>query len=204
METRISDGSSAETLDQLIRFAVDKEEYGVDIQKVKEVIKIKDITKLPKAPVFVKGVINLRGDIIPVIDLREKFGIEEKEYGDSTRIIVAEVDNRSIGMVVDSVSHVIRIAQDQIEPPPEMAGGLSREFLFKKHECPVLNLYRTGAVLFTKQILTTVEKNEKLKNWSKAGAGVFIGRDHIRRNCHLPDNNTGQACCTAGRGSGAR
>ncbi len=129
METRINDGMTDDKLDQLISFSVGDEDFGVDIQKVKEVIKIRNITKLPKAPVFVKGVINLRGDIIPVLDLREKFGLEQAEYGDSTRVIVAEVEGRSVGMVGDSVSHVIRISHDQIEPPPEMAGGISAEYL---------------------------------------------------------------------------
>jgi len=103
--------TAAELLDQLISFSMGNEDYGVDIQTVKEVIRFKAITRLPKAPDFVKGVINLRGDIIPIIDLRERFGMEQKEYTDMTRVIVVEVDGRSIGTVVDSVSHVIRIAR---------------------------------------------------------------------------------------------
>jgi purine-binding chemotaxis protein CheW len=114
--------------DQLISFVVGGEDYGIDIQRVKEVIRIREITKLPKCPVFVKGVINLRGDVIPIIDLREKFGLPHEEYTDMTRVIVVEVDEKSIGMVVDSVSHVIRLSEDEIEPPPPLIGGLSSEF----------------------------------------------------------------------------
>ena len=105
------------------------EDYGVDIQTVKEVIRFKAITRLPKAPDFVKGVINLRGDIIPIIDLRERFGMEQKEYTDMTRVIVVEVDGRSIGTVVDSVSHVIRIEEGEIEPPPPCVGKISEEYI---------------------------------------------------------------------------
>jgi purine-binding chemotaxis protein CheW len=118
-----------ESIDQLISFGVDSENYGVKIQSVKEVIKIREITKLPKAPSFVKGVINLRGDVIPVIDFRDKFGIEQKDYTEITRIIVVEVDQKSIGIVVDSVSHVIRISQEEITPPPPMIGGIAEEYL---------------------------------------------------------------------------
>jgi purine-binding chemotaxis protein CheW len=118
-----------ETLEQIITFKVAKENYGVEIQMVKEVLRQREITRLPKAPAFVKGVINLRGDVIPVIDLREKFGFEEEEYTDKTRVIVVEVDQKSIGMIVDSVSHVVRLAESQIEPPPALVGGVSSEFI---------------------------------------------------------------------------
>lgn len=98
-----------EELNQLISFKIGEEVYGVDILNVKEVIKIKEITSIPKAPTFVKGVINLRGDIIPIIDFREKFGLSNEDYTSATRVIVVEIDERLIGMVVDAVSQVIRI-----------------------------------------------------------------------------------------------
>lgn len=116
-------------LTQLISFMIGKEEYGLEILTVKEVIRIREITRIPKAPVFVKGIINLRGDVIPIIDLREKFGLEIQEYTTMTRVIIVEVDGKSIGMVVDSVSQVIRIEKDQVEPPPPLIGGISAEYL---------------------------------------------------------------------------
>ncbi len=122
-------GVLAENLDQLISFAISDEDYGVDIQTVKEVIRHREITRLPKAPAFVKGVINLRGDIIPIIDLRERFGMEQQEYTNMTRVIVVEVEGRSVGMVVDSVSHVIRIEEGQIELPPPCVGKKSEEYI---------------------------------------------------------------------------
>ena len=127
-QQRKTRAQSAEA-DQMISFAIGEEHYGVDIQEVKEVIRIREITQLPKAPTFVKGVINLRGDVIPIIDLREKFGLEQLDYTEVTRVIVVEVDGKSIGMVVDSVSNVIKIPQDEIEPPPQLVGELSGEYL---------------------------------------------------------------------------
>ena len=116
-------------LNQLISFKVGNEEYGLDILRVKEVIRIREITRLPKAPSFVKGIINLRGDVIPIIDLRDKFGLEHQEYTDMTRVIVVDVDEKLVGMVVDAASQVVRIPADQIDPPPPIVGGLSTEYI---------------------------------------------------------------------------
>ncbi len=116
-------------LSQLISFEVGEEEYGLDILRVKEVIRIREITRLPRAPSFVKGIINLRGDVIPIIDLRDKFGLEHREYTSTTRVIVVDVEGRLVGMVVDEASQVVRIPADQIDPPPPIAGGLSTEYI---------------------------------------------------------------------------
>ena len=129
METKEEFQKSGEELNQLISFSIGEENYGVDIQKVKEVIRNREITRLPKTPSFIMGVINLRGDVIPILDLRDRFCLEHREYNEMTRVIVVEVDDRSIGMVVDSVSHVLRIEQAEIEPPPPIAGGISQEYL---------------------------------------------------------------------------
>lgn len=113
----------AETDQKLLTFSLGSEGYGVSILKVKEIIGMMDITPVPKTPEFIKGVINLRGKIIPVMDLRLKFGMDEKEYNERTCIIVAEVIIKGVqkllGVVVDMVSEVVTIAADQIEPPPE-------------------------------------------------------------------------------------
>jgi purine-binding chemotaxis protein CheW len=151
-----------EMLEQIISFNVGKEEYGVEIQTVKEVIRLREITRLPKAPTFVKGVINLRGDVIPIIDLREKFSLEEEDYTEKTRVIVVEVEGKSIGMVVDSVSHVARLAEDQIEPPPSLVGGLSGEYIRGVGKLGE----RLIVLLNIDRILSTEEKIE-LKNLEK-------------------------------------
>ena len=115
--------------DQIISFKVGEEEYGLEILKVKEVIRVTEITRLPKVREFVKGVINLRGDVIPIIDLKERFGLARQDYTDASRVIVVEIGGKSVGMVVDSVSKVIRLESSQIEPPPELAGGMSSRYL---------------------------------------------------------------------------
>ncbi|HTU01727.1 MAG TPA: chemotaxis protein CheW [Candidatus Sulfotelmatobacter sp.] len=116
-------------LRQFISFSVGEEEYGLELLRVKEVIRVRQITRLPKAPSFVKGIINLRGDVIPIIDLRDKFGLEAKEATATTRVIVVEVEAKLMGMVVDSASQVVRIPADQIDPPPPVLGGFSQEFI---------------------------------------------------------------------------
>jgi purine-binding chemotaxis protein CheW len=116
-------------LRQFISFSVGDEEYGLELLRVKEVIRVREITWLPKAPSFVKGIINLRGDVIPIIDLRDKFGLETREQTAQTRVIVVEVEGRLMGMVVDSASQVVRIPADQIDAPPPVLGGLSQEFI---------------------------------------------------------------------------
>ncbi len=92
-------------------------------------IRVREITSLPRAPSFMKGIINLRGDLIPIIDLRDKLGMEPREQTAQTRVIVVEVDGRLMGMVVDSASQVVRIPVDQIDAPPPVLGKLSHEFI---------------------------------------------------------------------------
>lgn len=113
----------AEDYQKLLTFSLGAEGYGVSILKVKEIIGMMDITPVPRTPDFIKGVINLRGKIIPVMDLRMKFGMDQEEYNERTCIIVAEIVLKGVqkllGVVVDMVSEVVTIYNDQIEPPPE-------------------------------------------------------------------------------------
>ena len=110
-----------------LTFALGKEEYGIGILKVKEIIGMMEITAVPQTPAFVKGVINLRGSVIPVLELRTKFGMPTKEYDDRTCIIVSEVQGSTgqiqVGMIVDSVSEVLNVVQEDIEPPPVFGGS---------------------------------------------------------------------------------
>jgi len=155
-------------LNQLISFIVGEEEYGLDILRVKEVIRIREITRLPRAPSFVKGIINLRGDIIPIIDLRDKFGLERQDYTAMTRVIVVDVDSRLIGMVVDAASQVVRIPADQIEPPPPIVGGLSVEFIKGVGKLDE----RLVVLLNIDRILSTQEKVELARLGNLAQAPV--------------------------------
>lgn len=111
-----------------LTFLVDEEEYGVEILKVREIIGIMDITKVPQTPDFVQGVINLRGKVIPVIDLRAKFGLPRATYNDQTCIIVVDV-GALMGIIVDTVREVHDIPTGSIEPPPRMGCEVDTSFI---------------------------------------------------------------------------
>lgn len=114
---------------QLVTFSIGSEEFGVDILKVIEIIRTMEITKVPKAPAFVEGVINLRGQVIPIIDLRRRFGLADKAGDSDTRIIVIEINGMSVGFVVDSVSEVLRIPANTVEPAPPVVAGMDSDYI---------------------------------------------------------------------------
>jgi len=114
---------------QLVSFKIGQEEFGIEIIKVQEIIKVMQITKVPNAPDFVDGVINLRGRVIPVVDLRIKLGLPKQDYTKNTRIIVIELNSRTVGFIVDEVSEVLRINRNITEEPPEMVGNVEKEFI---------------------------------------------------------------------------
>ncbi len=111
-----------------LTFMLDNEEYGIEILKVREIIGIMDITNVPQTPEFVEGVINLRGKVIPVIDLRTKFGLSRAEYNDQTCIIVVDV-GMMMGIIVDTVQEVHDIPSASIEPPPKLGGSVDTSFI---------------------------------------------------------------------------
>jgi len=104
-------------------------EYGIPIIQVQEIINMTRPTRLPQAPDFVEGIINLRGNIIPIIDLKKRFSMGASEITSDTRSIVVEVDGQKVGIIVDEVSEVLRLANSEIEPPPAVIGGISAEYL---------------------------------------------------------------------------
>ncbi|MFZ5980250.1 MAG: chemotaxis protein CheW, partial [Candidatus Zixiibacteriota bacterium] len=114
---------------QLVSFNIGSEEFGVDILKVQEINRMVEITKVPQAPHYVEGVINLRGKVIPIIDLRKRFNLEMKEYDKNTRIVVVDINNNIMGMIVDAVSEVLRLPADTVEPPPELVTGVNSEYI---------------------------------------------------------------------------
>lgn len=114
---------------QLVSFMIDKEEFGVNILCVQEINRLMQITKVPNVPDFVEGVINLRGRVIPVIDLRTKLKIQKKDRDNNTRIIVVEIEGKTIGFIVDSVKEVLRIPTSITEAPPEMVTGIDSDYI---------------------------------------------------------------------------
>ena len=114
---------------QLVTFSIGEEEFGVDILKVQEIIRTMEITKVPRAQDFIEGVINLHGKVIPIVDLRRRFGFSSKAHDKNTRIIVIEINNMIVGFVVDSVSEVLRIPVATVEPPPPVVAGVESEYI---------------------------------------------------------------------------
>ncbi len=117
------------TENQFLVFAISTEEYGVEIENVKEIIKVCNITKVPHTQSFVKGIINLRGDIIPVINIRERFNLQLKPYDERTCIIVLDFEGDSVGLIVDDVREVMYIDTNKIAPPPSAKYGYINRFI---------------------------------------------------------------------------
>ena len=125
------DSSKNDELIQLVSFMLADEEYGVEVLKVREIIRMPTITKMPNVPQHVEGIINLRGKVIPIISMRRRFGLIENENNSQTRIIIMDVCGSLTGFIVDAVSEVIRIHSSEIQPPPSMmlSGGIGQEFI---------------------------------------------------------------------------
>jgi len=129
---------------QLVSFNMGEETYGIEITKIREIILMGQITQVPETPHYIKGLINLRSTVIPVIDLRARFGLAESETTDDSRIMVLNVGDRTIGIVVDAVSEVLRVAGDQISPAPPTVASLGNE-------------YMTGLVRLDEQLLILLD-----------------------------------------------
>jgi len=124
-----SNPNAASSGGEYLSFTLGAEHYGVDILKVQEIRGYDSVTRVPDAPDYIKGVINLRGTIVPVIDLRLKLRLDEARYDAFTVMIVLNVDNRVVGIVVDSVSDVIPLNADQIRPTPEFGAAVDTRFI---------------------------------------------------------------------------
>ena len=149
---------------QLVSFRLAEEEYGIEITKIREIILMGEITRIPQTPHYVKGLINLRSTVIPVIDLRARFELPENELTDNSRIMVLNVGDTTIGTIVDEVSEVLRVSHNDISPTPPTVAGLGREYL-------------TGLVKLEDQllILLDIEKifgDENLKQLQAAAQAV--------------------------------
>ncbi|WP_222434890.1 chemotaxis protein CheW [Blastopirellula retiformator] len=149
-------GDSANSM-QLVSFRLAQEEYGIEITRVQEIILMGEITRVPQTPDFIKGLINLRNTVIPIVDLRRRFGQPEEKMTDETRIMVMNVSGKTIGIIVDAVSEVLRIGKDQIAPPPPTVAGLDRDYL-------------TGLVKLEKRLLILLDMDKILTN----GESVLI------------------------------
>ncbi len=124
---------NANTLDQeilqLVTFRIDEEEFGVAILEVREINRMMEVTRVPHAPGFVEGVVNLRGQVIPVVDLRKRFGLPAREHDRNTRIVVVELTDKVVGFIVDAVNEVLRVPSSLVEPPPPIVGSVDRQYI---------------------------------------------------------------------------
>ncbi|WP_018921595.1 chemotaxis protein CheW [Salsuginibacillus kocurii] len=114
---------------KVIVFQLKDEEYAIEVDYVQSIERMQTVTRIPKVSPYIIGVMNLRGIITPVIDLRKRFGIEEKKYDETTRILVLSKDNIELGLIVDSANDVIDIPAEKIEPTPEVVGSVEEEYL---------------------------------------------------------------------------
>ena len=114
---------------QMVGFKIDNEFYGIDIIQVQEIIRMQEITMVPRTPPFIKGVVNLRGKVVPIISLRERFGIKEVEHTKDTRIVIVRIDVGLIGFIVDAMAEVIRLPERLIEPTPPTATNIESEYI---------------------------------------------------------------------------
>lgn len=157
VKDKIQDGSE---LLQLVSFKIGNEEFGIDIFNVKEINRMVNITKVPNSPDYVEGIINLRGKVIPVIDLRTKLGMPKKEHDKDTRIVVADIDGRTVGFLVDAVSEVLRIPRNITEAPPALTTGINSDYITAvgKLEDRLLTLLDLTKVLAKeeKQLIETI------------------------------------------------
>lgn len=136
---------------QLVIFKLGNETYGVEISTVQSIIKMQVITRLPQAPDFIEGVTNLRGKILPVVDLRKRLGLALAEITRASRIIIVDLSGTTVGMIVDSVAEVLRINEDVVEPPPMFTDSGHSEYIqgIAKYGSDLIILLEIGKVLET-------------------------------------------------------
>jgi purine-binding chemotaxis protein CheW len=114
---------------QLVGFRLDNEDYAIAITKIQEIILMKPITRIPQVPDFLEGLINLRGSVIPIINLRKRFGLPPRDVDDETRTIVVNIHDKTVGCIVDAVTQVMRINRDQIQPPPLSVLAVAHQYI---------------------------------------------------------------------------
>ncbi len=147
---------TGQELIQLVSFELEGEEYGIDVLAVREIIRMPSITKMPNTPDYVDGIINLRGTVVPIISLRKRFGLDEREKNNQSRILVMEVGNDLTGFVVDAVAEVIRISASEIQPSPSIAQGNAAQSCI------------TGVINHAERLLIVLDLNRLFSDEEKA------------------------------------
>lgn len=148
---------------QLVIFNLDEEFYGLDISRVEGIIKLQAITKMPKAPAIVEGITNLRGMVVPVIDLRKRFGLSAAVHSKDTRIVIIHINQTKVGMMVDGVSEVLRIPEETIEPTPPLITSEDTTFIL-------------GIAKFDDRLITLLDVDQVLSNSDVAAIEKLTAR----------------------------
>ena len=156
MEAESNDDKSFDEgeLIQLVSFKLDNVEYGINIMGVHEILRYPSITRVPNTPDFIRGVINLRGNVIPVVDVRKRFGLEKTKISDLTRIIVIEMEGKWVGLLVDNVHQVVRMSSSNIDPPSSLLEGVSEDFIngIGRLKDRLIVIIKTGPTLLDSEI----------------------------------------------------
>ena len=175
---------------QVVTFRLGREEFGIGIEEVQEINRLNKITSVPHTQSFIEGVMNLRGKVIPVIELKKRFGMPLKEYDESTRVIIITIMGKQTGLIVDSVSEVLRLSKDTIEPAPKIIKTKS-ETEFLKGVCKLDKAIRMILLLAVDKILTFDEQN-MLSDSSFNGKPVIKERIPVSSE-KMPDTNNSQS-----------
>ncbi|MCK5237445.1 MAG: chemotaxis protein CheW [Deltaproteobacteria bacterium] len=166
---------------KFVTLGLGEERYGIDISKTREIIAKYEIVPLPKTPDFIEGIISLRGDIIPVVDLRKRFELENHERDTDTRVIVVELAEFTVGVQVDKVFEVLKLSEDNIEPPPPLVSGLKADYLegvaeINDHLITILNLEKIFSTN-EKLVLGGLEENDSPAPKTKSTSAPAIQKD---------------------------
>jgi purine-binding chemotaxis protein CheW len=153
---QIKSTDSGSELIQLVSFELDGEEYGIDVLTVREIIRMPSITKMPNTPDYVDGIINLRGTVVPIISLRKRFSLMDRDHDRQSRILVMEVGDNLTGFIVDAVAEVIRISSAEIQPTPSITQGSTAQ------ECI------TGVINHAERLLIVLDLNRMFSDEEKA------------------------------------
>lgn len=153
LQTKVEESRSE--LIQLVSFKLEQEEYGVNVLKVREIIRMPSITRVPNTPHYIEGVINLRGKVIPIISMRKRFNLPEGETSSQTRIMVIDMEGELMGFVVDAVSEVIRISESEIQPPPAVVNSAVEQ------ECLAGVINQTDRLLFFLNLEKLISRDER-------------------------------------------
>lgn len=163
----------------LVLFTIAGEKYAVDINSVYEIIRPQPVTKIPKAPFFVEGIINLRGKVVPVVDMRKRFELANAEQTKDSRIMVVDSNGESVGIIVDAVTEVLRIPTDSIEPPSNIIISTASDYMLgiAKRDGDMIVLLDLGKVLSKEQALTPAAFEDERLEYASSPIATKTGQE---------------------------